>query len=197
MFASILSRYKDDSGDLGISDEGWKQVEQYFKNGSPAVAKTDLFARIASGEWTWARCRPRSSPNARSRSRSNVETVVPSVGVPLAVEQVALVKGTDKKDEALKFIDWFGSADVQGAFAQQFNSMPVNKARSCQGQARGGRVLRHAQAAGHRLEFRPGEHGRLGGEDRTGIHDVDPVGYRRRTSRTAAASAASPRRYSP
>jgi iron(III) transport system substrate-binding protein len=127
VFAGILSRYKDDSGDLGISDEGWKQVEQYFQNGSPAVAKTDLFARIASGEVDMGQM-PSSIVAEREKSfKVNVETVVPSVGVPLAVEQVALVKGTDKKEQAQKFIDWFGSADVQGEWAQQFNSMPVNK----------------------------------------------------------------------
>jgi iron(III) transport system substrate-binding protein len=54
--------------------------------------------------------------------------VKPAVGVPFAVEQVALVKGTDKKDQALKFIDWFGSAQVQGEWAQEFSSMPANKA---------------------------------------------------------------------
>jgi iron(III) transport system substrate-binding protein len=127
VFAGILTRYKDESGDLGVSDEGWKQVEQYFQNGSPAVAKTDLFARIASGEVDLGQM-PSSIIADREKSfKVNVETVAPSVGVPLAVEQIALVKGTDKKEQAQKFIDWFGSADVQGAFAQQFNSMPVNK----------------------------------------------------------------------
>ena len=127
VFAGVLSRYKDESGDLGISDEGWNQVEQYFRNGSPAVAKTDLFARIASGEVDMGQM-PSSIVAEREKSfKVNVETVVPSVGVPLAVEQVALVKGTDKKELAQKFIDWFGSADVQGEWAQQFNSMPVNK----------------------------------------------------------------------
>jgi iron(III) transport system substrate-binding protein len=127
VFAGILSRYRDDSGDLGISDEGWKQVEQYFQNGSPAVAKTDLFARIASGEVDMGQM-PSSIIADREKSFNvNVETVIPSVGVPLAVEQIALVKGTQKKEQAQKFIDWFGSADVQGEFAQKFNSMPVNK----------------------------------------------------------------------
>ncbi|MCU1567322.1 MAG: extracellular solute-binding protein family 1 [Pseudarthrobacter sp.] len=127
VFAGILSRYRDDSGDLGISDEGWKQVEQYFQNGSPAVAKTDLFARIASGEVDMGQM-PSSIIADREKSFNvNVETVIPSVGVPLAVEQIALVKGTKKKEQAQKFIDWFGSADVQGEFAQKFNSMPVNK----------------------------------------------------------------------
>lgn len=127
VFAGILSRYRDDSGDLGISDEGWKQVEQYFQNGSPAVAKTDLFARIQSGEVDMGQM-PSSIIAEREKSFNvNVETVIPSVGVPLAVEQIALVKGTDKKEQAQKFIDWFGSAEVQGEFAKQFNSMPVNK----------------------------------------------------------------------
>ena len=127
VFAGILTRYKDESGDLGVSDEGWKHVEQYFQNGSPAVAKTDLFARIASGEVDLGQM-PSSIIAEREKSfKVNVETVAPSVGVPLAVEQIALVKGTDKKEQAQKFIDWFGSADVQGAFAQEFNSMPVNK----------------------------------------------------------------------
>lgn len=127
VFASILTRYKDDSGDLGISDEGWKQVEQYFQHGSPAVPKTDLFARIASGEVDMGQM-PSSIITEREKTfKVNVETVMPSVGVPLAVEQIALVKGTDKKEEAQKFIDWYGSAEVQGAFAKKFNSMPVNK----------------------------------------------------------------------
>ncbi|MFF2346246.1 extracellular solute-binding protein [Pseudarthrobacter sp. NPDC058119] len=127
VFAGILSRYRDDSGDLGISDDGWKQVEQYFKNGSPAVAKTDLFARIASGDVDMGQM-PSSIIADREKSfKVNVDTVTPSVGVPLAVEQIALVKGTKKKDQAQKFIDWFGSAEVQGEFAQKFNSMPVNK----------------------------------------------------------------------
>ena len=92
------------------------------------MAKTDLFARIASGDMDMGQM-PSSIIAEREKSfKVNVETVMPSVGVPLAVEQVALVKGTDKKEQALKFIDWFGSADVQGEWAQQFNSMPVNKA---------------------------------------------------------------------
>ena len=132
VFAGILSRYRDDSGDLGISDEGWKQVEQYFQNGSPAVAKTDLFARIASGEVDMGQM-PSSIIADREKSFNvNVETVIPSVGVPLAVEQIALVKGTEKKEQAQKFIDWFGSADVQGQFARQFNSMPVNEGAAAQ-----------------------------------------------------------------
>uniref|UniRef100_UPI000683EF7A extracellular solute-binding protein n=1 Tax=Arthrobacter sp. Br18 TaxID=1312954 RepID=UPI000683EF7A len=50
VMAGILTRYRDDDGDLGVSDEGWEQIEQYFQNGVPAVTDQDLFARFASGE---------------------------------------------------------------------------------------------------------------------------------------------------
>lgn len=126
VFASILTRYKDDGGDLGVSDEGWKQVQAYFKNGTPAVAKTDLFARIASGDTDMGQMPSSIIADREKAFNVKVDTVMPSVGVPLAIEQVALVKGSKKKDEALKFINWFGSAQTQGQFAQQFNAMPVN-----------------------------------------------------------------------
>ncbi|MDQ0754823.1 extracellular solute-binding protein [Arthrobacter sp. B3I4] len=132
VFASILTRYKDDGGDLGISDEGWKQIEGYFKNGTPAVAKTDLFARIASGDTDMGQMPSSIIPDREKSFNVKVDTVMPSVGVPLAIEQVALVKGSKKKDEALKFINWFGSAKTQGEFAQQFNAMPVNTAAAAQ-----------------------------------------------------------------
>lgn len=128
VFAGILTRYKDDGGDLGISDEGWRQVEQYFQNGNPAVAKTDLFTRIAAGDVDMGQMPSSIIPEREKTFKVNVDVVKPSVGVPFAVEQVALVKGTDKKDQALKFIDWFGSAQVQGEWAQEFSSMPANKA---------------------------------------------------------------------
>jgi iron(III) transport system substrate-binding protein len=38
-----------------------------------------------------------------------------------------VLKGTDDEERAQEFIDWFGSAEVQGAFAAEFNSMPVNE----------------------------------------------------------------------
>lgn len=48
--SSLLARYRDDSGELGVSDEGWAAIEKFFANGSPEVEGTDLFARLKSGE---------------------------------------------------------------------------------------------------------------------------------------------------
>lgn len=127
VFAGILSRFKDEAGELGISADGWKHLQDYFANGSPAVKDQDMYARMAEGKvdagqmWT-------SGILAREEKYKVKTTIVkPSVGVPFAVEQIALVKGTKRADLAKKFIDWFGSADVQGGFAQKFDAAPVNK----------------------------------------------------------------------
>lgn len=127
VFAGILNRYKDEGGELGVSDEGWKQLQAYFDNGSPAIKDKDLYARMKEGQvdagqmWT-------SGILAREKEYGVKTTIVkPSLGVPFAVEQIALVKGTKRAEQAKKFIDWFGSAEVQGNFAAKFDAAPVNK----------------------------------------------------------------------
>lgn len=53
--------------------------------------------------------------------------VVPEIGVPYIVEGVAMVKGTKNADEVKRFIDWFGSAQIQGEWAQEFSTLPANE----------------------------------------------------------------------
>ncbi|WP_247829038.1 extracellular solute-binding protein [Arthrobacter antioxidans] len=127
VMAGILSRYKDENGDLGVSDEGWQQIEQYFQNGVPAVTDLDLFARFADGEVDFGQMPSSSIPGREEAYDVTSGVVTPDVGVPYAVEQVALVKGSDNQDEAKEFIDWFGSGEVQGEWAEEFNSLPVNE----------------------------------------------------------------------
>lgn len=127
VMAGILSRYEDESGDLGVSDEGWQQIEQYFQNGVPAVTDLDLFARFAEGEVDFGQMPSSSIPGREEAYGVTSGVVSPEDGVPYAIEQVALIKGSDNQDEAKEFIDWFGSGDVQGEWAAQFNSLPVNE----------------------------------------------------------------------
>ena len=70
VFAGILTRYKDDGGDLGISDEGWKQVESTSRTAAPRWPRPTFSPASPRATRTWARCRPRSSPSGKSRSRS-------------------------------------------------------------------------------------------------------------------------------
>ena len=125
--ASILTRYQDSSGDLGISDEGWEQIRGYFDNGSKAVEGEDLFARMAAGSVDMGQMTISGIPAREKQYGVTAEVMAPEIGVPYAVEQVGIIKGTDKKDEVQRFINWFGSGETQGAFAAEFASLPANQ----------------------------------------------------------------------
>ncbi|WP_026548897.1 extracellular solute-binding protein, partial [Arthrobacter sp. Br18] len=127
VMAGILSRYRDDNGDLGVSDEGWEQIEQYFQNGVPAVKDQDLFARFASGEVDFGQMPSSSIPGREEAYGVTSGAVSPEDGVPYAIEQIGIIKGSEKQEDARKFVDWFGGADVQGQWAAEFNSLPVNE----------------------------------------------------------------------
>ncbi|MFS0853274.1 extracellular solute-binding protein [Microbacterium sp. 179-I 3D4 NHS] len=127
VLASILTRYLDEDGDLGVSDEGWEKVEAYYANGSPAVEGTDLYARISREEVDYG-VLPSSGIAARDEEYGTTTgMIVPEYGVPYVTEQIAQINGTGNEEKAQEFIDWFGSAEVQGEFAAEFNSMPVNE----------------------------------------------------------------------
>jgi iron(III) transport system substrate-binding protein len=127
VLASILSRHLDEDGDLGVSDEGWELVESYYANGSPAVEGTDLYARITREEVDYG-VLPSSGIAARDEEYGTATgMIVPDYGVPYVTEQIAQINGTGNEDKAQEFIDWFGSAEVQGEFAAEFNAMPVNE----------------------------------------------------------------------
>ncbi|WP_246858500.1 extracellular solute-binding protein [Citricoccus sp. SGAir0253] len=127
VFAGILDRYQDPSGELGVSAEGWKQIEAYFEHGNPSVPDTDLYLRMAEDEVDMGQMWTSGIPSREEEYGVDTEIVQPEVGVPFAVEQVALVKGTDQAERAQEFIDWFGSAETQAAWSAEFDSMPANE----------------------------------------------------------------------
>ncbi|MDX3264968.1 extracellular solute-binding protein [Streptomyces sp. MI02-2A] len=127
VLAGILSRYRDDKGDLGVSQAGWDAVKAYFRNGVPSVADTDLYAQMASGKVDAGQMWLAGKATREQQYKIATEAVHPKIGVPVVVQQVGLVKGTKKSAEAKKFIDWFGSAKIQAAWSQQFHTAPMNK----------------------------------------------------------------------
>ncbi|ALX66153.1 extracellular solute-binding protein [Microbacterium sp. XT11] len=127
VLASILTENLDKDGDLGVSDKGWDLVADYFANGSPAVEGTDLYARITRDEVDYG-VLPSSGIAARDEEYgTKTGIIVPEYGVPYVTEQIAPIAGSGNEEQAQKFIDWFGSAEVQGEFAAEFNAMPVNE----------------------------------------------------------------------
>lgn len=126
IFAGILTRYQDPAGELGVSAEGWKQIQGYFEHGNPSVPDTDLYKRMAAGEVDMGQMFTSGIPSREKQYGVKTGIMAPEIGVPLGVEQIAVVKGTKQADRARKFVDWFGSADVQAAWSAKFDTMPVN-----------------------------------------------------------------------
>ncbi|MEK8132607.1 extracellular solute-binding protein [Paenibacillus filicis] len=127
VLAGILVRYQDPNGEYGISKEGWDEIRSYLKNGYHAAQGEDFYANLASGKSPlgpmW------SSGIATREEKYGVKAgiVKPSIGVPFVVEQVAIVKGSKNLEAAKQFVNWFGSADVQGEWSKKFTTMPANE----------------------------------------------------------------------
>lgn len=63
-----------------------------------------------------------------ARHEHKFEIMSPEIGVPYVTEQIAVLKGTDSKDRAVEFANWFGSAETQTAWMEQFGTVPCQKA---------------------------------------------------------------------
>ncbi|WP_040167466.1 extracellular solute-binding protein [Microbacterium gorillae] len=127
VLSGILTRYADEKGDLGISDEGWNAVKQYFKNGNRAVEGEDLYARIAAGEVDAGQMWLAGKAMRDEQYGLKTEAVHPKIGVPMVAQSVAVVKGTKHEESAQKFLDWFGGAESQAAWSKQFFTAPMNE----------------------------------------------------------------------
>lgn len=127
VLSGILSRHRDDQGDLGVSQAGWDAVESYFAHGVPAVANTDLYAQMAADKVTAGQMWLSGKATREDQYKIETEAVQPKAGVPMVVQQIGLVKGTKKSETAKKFIDWFGSAEVQADWSKEFHTAPTNE----------------------------------------------------------------------
>jgi iron(III) transport system substrate-binding protein len=127
ILAGILTEFKDDDGDLGISDEGWETVAELFANGVPSETDIPLLQRMSEGTVTAGQMYTSGILGFEEQFGVEVAIVSPSEGVPFAIEQVGLVAGSSKTADAEKFVDWMGSGEVQGEFAAEFDAAPVNE----------------------------------------------------------------------
>jgi iron(III) transport system substrate-binding protein len=123
--AGILMPYMDENGDLGISEEGWNELKKLFDNGQPMVEGEDLYANMAAGKIGIGTVVSGEKFKREQEYGVKIGVVGPEGGVPMVVEHIAVVNGTKKQDTVERFIDWFGSAEIQGKFAAEFSAMPV------------------------------------------------------------------------
>ncbi|KXU04978.1 extracellular solute-binding protein [Streptococcus oralis] len=129
ILASILVRYLDDNGELGVSAEGWKAVQEYvtnaytLKQGENTIVKMMDKADETQYGMMWG------SGALLGQKEHNVEfkVMTPEVGVPFVTEQTMILNTSKKQALAKEFIDWFGQADVQTEYSEKFGSIPANQ----------------------------------------------------------------------
>ena len=129
VIAGILSRYSDPNGELGVSDEGWEAIAAYYQHGVPNEEGVDSYAQIANPNSPVLMCQMWSSGVIQYDEMYGTSTGVakPEVGIPYAVEGIGIINGTKNMEEALRFVEWFGSAQIQGEWAEKFGTMPANE----------------------------------------------------------------------
>ena len=129
VLAGILARFTDPAGELGISEEGWNQIAAYYEHGTGSESGVDVYAQFVNPDSTVVSGQMWSSGIETRDEQYGTKTgiVVPEIGVPYAVEGVAIVKGTGHEEEAKRFVDWFGSAAIQGEWAEEFSTLPANE----------------------------------------------------------------------
>ena len=126
ILASILVRYADPKGTYGISDQGWKVIKDIIQNEHIAAEGEDYWGNAVKGTrpmlMMWG-----SGLLQNEKTRSvDFEFMVPDVGVPYVVEEVAIFKNSKKTELAKQFADWFGSAKIQAEWSAKFGSTPAH-----------------------------------------------------------------------
>ncbi|MBQ8082262.1 MAG: extracellular solute-binding protein [Clostridia bacterium] len=129
VLAGILTRYVDPNGELGVSEEGWAAIEAFFAHGTPVVDGTDLYAQIVNDASPVLMGQMWSSGADQYDATYGTKTgyATPEVGIPYAVEGVAVISYTKNLEEAKRFVEWFGSAQIQGEWSEKFQTMPANE----------------------------------------------------------------------
>lgn len=124
MLAGLLIRYRDDDGEYGISEEGWEVVKNWIQNGHMEQDGEDYVGNCVSGEIPICEMWGSGVLQYQNERGCTFQIMCPEVGVPYVTEQVGMVTGSEKRDLAVDFANWFGSAEVQTAWMNEFGTIP-------------------------------------------------------------------------
>ncbi len=127
VLSGIITRYADPNGEYGISEEGWEEVKKYIQNAHMHVEGDDWFGNVVDGSLPMAMIWSSGVNQFQKEHNAKVGVMTPEIGVPFVVEHVAVINGTKNEAAAKAFVDWFGSAQMQGAWTEQFATAPANK----------------------------------------------------------------------
>lgn len=125
IYSSIISRYKDSNGDLGISEEGWKVAKAYFENAHLVQGDEDYYGKMMDGSIPVTMLWASGAIERAEKFNFKYDFMQPEIGIPVVVEQLAILKDTKKMEQAKKFVDWLGSVEVQAIWAEKFGTIPA------------------------------------------------------------------------
>ncbi|MBC8452688.1 MAG: extracellular solute-binding protein [Spirochaetes bacterium] len=126
VLASIAMRYRDDNGEYGISAEGWEEIKQYIQHGYMNAEGEDYILNLINNKIPMTMLWGSGVVEKQNTYNTTLGVMNPEVGVPFVVEQVGIMAKTKHPVAAKAFVEWFGTAEVQAAWAQKFGTSPAN-----------------------------------------------------------------------
>ena len=126
MLAGFLVRYTDPDGELGISDEGWDTIKQWIQNGHMEAEGEDYVGAVIDGSRPICEMWGSGVLQNEDERGASFQIMSPEIGVPYVTEQIAILKGRNNTEKAIEFANWFGSAQIQEEWMNEFGTIPCN-----------------------------------------------------------------------
>lgn len=127
--SSILGQYLDESGELGVSEDGWKAMKAFLDNGVKTPEGEDKYKNMMDGKTP-------ITYDGASNIITNISDLdkKPTIiyfdnGQPSNVNEIGVVKNSNKEvlAESLRLADYLGSAEFIGDFSAKFGNIITNK----------------------------------------------------------------------
>lgn len=128
LLSGLLVRYRDDSGEFGVSEEGWEFVKNWIQNGHMEQSGEDYVGNVISGDVPICEMWGSGVLQNQKERDYKFQIMAPEVGVPYVTEQVGMIAGSKKRELAVDFANWFGSVEVQTAWMNEFGTIPCQPA---------------------------------------------------------------------
>lgn len=128
LMAGVLVRYLDENGTYGVSDEGWAMMKSLVQSGKLVTDDQDEIQDLIDGKYPVSMTYGSRMLQKRAEYEFEaIDAIIPEYGVPYVVEQAAIFKNGKNIEECKAFIDWLGSAEIQGAWSEAFVTIPSNE----------------------------------------------------------------------
>lgn len=128
IYASILSQFRDDNGEFGVSQAGWNLLANLINNGivDRGSWQLNLAGDVSPISMTWAG----AVMDIEQAFVVDLGVVLPEEGVPVTISQVAVVNSNNpaRIAAAETFIEWWGLTETQVAWSEISFQAPANLA---------------------------------------------------------------------